>query len=96
MTHVAAPYGPTAETPRVADLRRRVREAMDRPPEVWQCPAAIDGAHLAEPLPAIAIAELLVERLQVSPPRRVEVDGGEIGRNGILGGQQRGHGAPRA
>jgi len=51
MTHVAAPHGPTAETPRVADLRRRVRGAMERPPEVWQCPAAIDGAHLAEPLP---------------------------------------------
>ena len=39
------------DTPRVADLRRRVREAMERVPESWACPPRIDDAHMSEPLP---------------------------------------------
>ena len=40
------------DTARVADLRRRVRSAMERPAaEGWDCPSRIDGRHLAEPLP---------------------------------------------
>ncbi|MDP6776535.1 MAG: pyruvate formate lyase family protein [Candidatus Latescibacteria bacterium] len=38
-------------TSRVADLRRRVREAMDVPPVSWDCPERIDEAHMGEPLP---------------------------------------------
>jgi pyruvate-formate lyase len=51
MTHVEATFEPTAETARVADLRRRVRDAMERPPAAWDCPPAIDAAHLDDPLP---------------------------------------------
>jgi formate C-acetyltransferase len=39
-----------ADTARVADLRRRVREAMERPPVAWDCPKRIAGAHMSEPL----------------------------------------------
>jgi len=35
----------------VADLRRRVRAAMERPPVRWACPERIDEGHMAEPLP---------------------------------------------
>ena len=28
------------DTDRVADLRRRVRDAMEQPPAYWECPAA--------------------------------------------------------
>ncbi len=38
------------ETPRVADLRRRVRAAMEQPPAAWDCPTAIDERFMAEPL----------------------------------------------
>ena len=50
------------DTARVLDLRRRVREAMERPPVAWDCPARIDEWHMAEPLPvrkAYAIATKL-------------------------------------
>jgi len=37
---------------RVADLRTRVREAMERPPaEGWDCPARIEERHFSEPIP---------------------------------------------
>ncbi|MBI4553195.1 MAG: hypothetical protein HY710_13115 [Candidatus Latescibacteria bacterium] len=39
------------DTERVADLRRRVRAAMERPPVKWECPACIDDRFLSEPLP---------------------------------------------
>ena len=39
------------DTPRVAQLRRRVRDAMERPPVAWECPKRIDEAHMSEPLP---------------------------------------------
>ena len=38
------------ETARVADLRRRVRAAMEEPPVAWDCPERIDE-QMAEPLP---------------------------------------------
>ena len=38
------------DTARVADLRRRVRAAMERPPVAWTCPARIDARHMDEPL----------------------------------------------
>lgn len=39
------------DTPRVADLRRRVRAAMERPPIAWTCPERIDAGYMGEPLP---------------------------------------------
>ncbi|UCH33236.1 MAG: hypothetical protein JSV65_11700 [Armatimonadota bacterium] len=39
-----------ADTTRVADLRRRVREAMERPPQRWPCPARIDERNMGEAL----------------------------------------------
>ena len=39
------------DTARVADLRRRVRDAMEVPPVHWQCPARIADSHMDEPLP---------------------------------------------
>lgn len=47
------------DTARVADLRRRVRDAMEIPPAHWQCPARIADSFTAEPLPvrkALAVA----------------------------------------
>ena len=39
------------DTERVAGLRRRVRDAMEQPPETWTCPARIDDRFMNEPLP---------------------------------------------
>ncbi len=39
-----------ADTPRVADLRRRVRTAMGVPPADWDCPPRIDDRYMSEPL----------------------------------------------
>ncbi len=39
------------DSPRVADLRRRVRDAMERPAVAWPCPERIDEAHMGQPLP---------------------------------------------
>ena len=39
------------DTGRVADLRGRVRRAMEIPPARWDCPERIDDAHMAEALP---------------------------------------------
>ena len=38
------------DTERVADLRRRVRRAMELPPANWQCPAHISDEFMSEPL----------------------------------------------
>ena len=42
---------PAVETERVQDLRRRVRETMEREPVRWACPERIDEAFMGEPLP---------------------------------------------
>ena len=39
------------DTSRVADLRCRVRYAMEQPPVGWDCPARIDDALMSESLP---------------------------------------------
>ncbi len=39
------------DTPRVTDLRQRVRDAMEIAPVQWTCPALIDDTRMAEPLP---------------------------------------------
>jgi len=40
-----------ADTARVADLRRRVRDAMEKPPVPWECTARIAEQFMTEPLP---------------------------------------------
>ena len=39
------------DTERVADLRRRVRHAMEKPPARWPIPARIDERFLRDPMP---------------------------------------------
>ena len=39
------------DSPRVADLRRRVRVAMAQPPCTWDCPVRIDEQCMGQPLP---------------------------------------------
>jgi formate C-acetyltransferase len=40
-----------ADTERVADLRRRVRDAMELPPVAWECPPRIDDSWMSKALP---------------------------------------------
>ena len=54
------------DTPRVLDLRARVREAMDRPPVAWECPARIDDRFLSEPL-AVRKARAIALKLSRMP-----------------------------
>jgi len=39
-----------ADTARVAELRERVRAAMERPPVTWSCPERIEDRFMSEPL----------------------------------------------
>ena len=54
------------DTPRVAGLRRRVREAMARPPVGWQCPERIDDRFMREPL-AVRKARAIALKLAHMP-----------------------------
>ena len=54
------------DTPRVTDLRRRVRAAMERPPAPWQCPKRIEEQHMAEPL-AVRKARAVALKLSHMP-----------------------------
>jgi len=62
----AASLSARADTPRVADLRRRVRDAMEAPPISWACPARIDERHMSEPLP-VRQARALALKLSLMP-----------------------------
>ncbi len=55
-----------ADTARVARLRRRVRKAMKRPAEPWQCPERIDEVHMGEPL-AVRKARAIALKLAHMP-----------------------------
>ena len=55
-----------SDTPRVADLRRRVRAAMARAPQRWQCPPCIDDRYMAEPIP-IRKARAIALKLSAMP-----------------------------
>ena len=55
-----------ADTLRVRDLRRRVRDAMEQPPQAWSCPANIDPVHMSEPL-AVRKARALALKLSLMP-----------------------------
>ncbi len=54
------------DTARVADLRRRVRAAMERPPAAWECPARIDECLMAKPL-AVRKARAIALKLSQMP-----------------------------
>jgi len=54
------------DTPRLADLRRRVRDAMERPPVRWDCPARIDERFMGQPL-AVRKARAIALKLSKMP-----------------------------
>jgi len=54
------------DTVRVADLRRRVRAAMDVEPVYWRCPARIDDRFMSEPL-AVRKARAIALKLAHMP-----------------------------
>ena len=54
------------ETVRVADLRRRVRSAMDEPPAAWHCPECIPVEQMDEPL-AVRKARAMALKLEHMP-----------------------------
>ena len=60
--HVAA----CADTPRVLDLRRRVRDAMEQLPVAWDCPKRIADRYVAEPL-AVRKARAVALKLSRMP-----------------------------
>ena len=60
------PSGDFTDTLRVADLRRRVREAMEREPVQWDCPERIDEGFMAEPL-AVRKARAIALKLSRMP-----------------------------
>ena len=55
-----------ADTPRVIDLRRRVRAAMDVPPVAWDCPPRIDERRFGEPI-AVRKARAIALKLSHMP-----------------------------
>ena len=61
-----APPVAVGDTPRVADLRRRVRAAMERPPVGWACPKRIDDRYLSEPIP-VRKAQAIAAKLAAMP-----------------------------
>jgi len=54
------------DTPRLLDLRQRVRAAMEEPPVHWECPPRIDARYLAEPL-AVRKARAFALKLSIMP-----------------------------
>ena len=56
------------DTERVADLRGRVRAAMERPPVRWDCPPRIDDRCMEEPLPVRKARAIEVKLSQMPPP----------------------------
>lgn len=58
--------GICTDTVRVADLRQRVRDAMERPPQAWRCPERIDARYMCEPL-AVRKARAIALKLSLMP-----------------------------
>lgn len=54
------------DTPRVADLRLRLRAAMERPPVAWEGPKRIDDCFMSEPL-AVRKARAMALKLACMP-----------------------------
>ncbi len=63
---MAAETAAIADSPRAADLRRRVREAMEAPPCAWACPKSIDSAWMSEPIP-VRKARAIALKLSAMP-----------------------------
>ena len=59
-------YASIADTARAADLRRRVRDAMEAEPVEWQCPTRIDERFMSEPL-AVRKARAIALKLAQMP-----------------------------
>ncbi len=53
-------------TERVADLRKRVRDAMEQPPVGWDCPARIDERYMSEHI-AVRKARAIALKLSKMP-----------------------------
>jgi len=60
------PVGICTDTERVVDLRQRVRNAMEHPPQAWNCPEQIDAQYLSEPL-AVRKARAIALKLSLMP-----------------------------
>ena len=54
------------DTERIADLRQRVRDAMEQPPAKWDCPDRIDDCYMSEPL-AVRKARAIALKLSQMP-----------------------------
>ena len=70
----AAQIAARVETPRVAALRRRVRDAMELPAVPWEGPGRIAGDLMSQPLPvrkahAIALKLSAADRTSTSRAR---------------------------
>lgn len=55
-----------ASTPRVLDLRKRIRDAMERPPVGWKCPESIEPLDPSEPVP-VRKAKAIATKLAAMP-----------------------------
>ncbi len=66
ITTVSGEVSNRADTARVADLRRRVRDTMEVPPVRWNCPARIGVEFMAEPL-AVRKARAMALKLTHMP-----------------------------
>jgi pyruvate formate lyase activating enzyme len=67
------------DTPRVADLRGRVRAAMGRPAVRWACPSRIDEGYMHEPLP-VRKARAIALKLSHMPTHTLNGSGHTIDR----------------
>ncbi len=54
------------QTPRIVDLRGRVRDVMESPPVPWDCPEAIHRRHMSDPL-AVRKARAIALKLSLMP-----------------------------
>jgi pyruvate-formate lyase len=67
MTELLTAVVAQKDRPRVLDLRRRIRQAMDAPTTLdWDCPARIDDRYMQEPLP-VRKARALALKLSLMP-----------------------------
>lgn len=62
----ARPTWDVNDTPRVDNLRARVRSAMERPPETWVCPREIDPSLMSTPV-AVRKAHAIALKLAHMP-----------------------------
>ena len=66
ITTLTEPVTEIADTPRVSDLRRRVRDAMEIPPVDWPCPDRLDARAMEGPI-AVRKARAIALKLSRMP-----------------------------